>query len=75
VDVLNSRTSAAPAGDYDTLTFTGFGTWSEDPANGLHIATVHISTSPAHPFVSVLIDGGRTTNVETRPPNRDITLP
>ena len=75
VDFLNSRTSSAPAGDFDTFTFTGFGTWSEDPANGLHIATVHISTSPSHPFVSVLIDGGVTTNVETRPPNRDITLP
>ncbi len=75
VDFLNSRTSSAPAGDYDTFTFTGFGTWSGDPANGLHIATVHISTSPSHPFVSVLIDGGATTNVETRPPNRDLTLP
>lgn len=75
LDFLNSRTSAAPAGDYDTLTFTGLGTWSEDPAGGIHVATVHISTSPSHPFVSVLVDGGVTTNVETRPPNRDTTLP
>ncbi len=75
MDFLNSRASAAAAGDYDTFTFTGFGTWSEDPSDGVHIATVHISTSPSHPYVSVLIDGGVATNVETRPPNRDITLP
>jgi len=70
VDFLNSATSEAPADDYDTFTFTGLGTWSEDPANGSHVATVHICTSPTHPFVSVLIDGGESTNVETRPPVR-----
>jgi len=75
VDFLNSATSAAADGDYDTFTFTGFGTWSDDPANGIHIATVHISTSPTHPFVSVLIDGGVATNVETRPTNRELTHP
>ena len=75
VDFLNSAASSAADGDYDTFTFTGFGTWSGDPANGLHSATVHISTSPTHPFVSVLIDGGEATNVETRPPNRELTHP
>jgi hypothetical protein len=74
VDVLNSRTSAAAEGDYDTMTFSGFGTWSEDPG-GLHVVTVHVSTSPAHPYVSILIDGGATRNLNTRPPNRDLTLP
>ena len=75
VDFLNSATSAAAEGDYDTFTFTGFGTWSDDPSNGIHIATVHISTSPTHPFVSVLIDGGVASNVETRPPDRQLTHP
>jgi hypothetical protein len=75
VDFLNSRTSTAPQGDYDTMIFTGFGTWSEDPSNGLHVATVHISMDVGHPFISILVDGGPTSNVNTRPPNRDLTLP
>ena len=75
VDFINSRTSTAVPGDYDTIIFSGFGTWSEDPTNGLHIATVHISTSPTHPYVSILVDGGATSNLNTRPVNRDLTLP
>ena len=77
VDFLNSATSSAAEGDYDTFTFTGLGTWSEDPdpTNTTHVATVHVSTSPTHPFVSVIIDGGPATNVQTRPPDRELTHP
>jgi hypothetical protein len=75
VEFLNSRFSTAPAGDYDTIFFSGFGEWSEDPANGLHVATVQISTAPDRQYVSILIDGGITSHVNTRPPDRDSTLP
>ena len=74
VDFLNSRQSTAAPGDFDTMTFTGFGTWSEDPSSGVHTATVHVSQAPGRPYISVLIDGGATRNLNTRPPNRDITL-
>jgi hypothetical protein len=75
VDFINSCTSTAVSGDYDTILFSGFGSWSEDPGGGLHIATVHISTSPTHPYVSILIDGGATANLNTRPLVRDTTVP
>ncbi len=75
VDMLNSRGSVAPPGEFDTLSFTGLGTWSEDAAGGLHTAAVQVSTSPGHPYVTILIDGGYTRNLNTRPPNRDIILP
>jgi hypothetical protein len=75
VDALNSRASVAPTGDFDTLTFTGLGTWSEDPAGGLHTVTVQVSTSPTHPYLTILVDGGYTRNLNTRPPDRDLTLP
>lgn len=75
VDFLNSRTSTAAAGDYDTIVFSGFGTWSEDRTNEPHVVTVHISTSPTHPYVGILVDGGATANLNTRPLDRDTTLP
>ena len=74
VDFLNSRQSTAAPGDFDTMTFTGFGTWSADPSGGVHTATVHISQASGRPYVSILIDAGATRNLNTRPPNRDITL-
>lgn len=75
VDFLHSRSSSAAAGDFDTMTFSGFGTWSEAPASDVHVATVHVSTSLSHPYLSILIDGGATRNLNTRPQNRDVTLP
>ncbi|MEO7651700.1 MAG: hypothetical protein ABIZ80_14640, partial [Bryobacteraceae bacterium] len=66
---FNSLTSTQPRGNYDTVTFTGFGSWSKDKdINGLHIATVQISTSPTAPYVTILIDGGGVSNVNTKPP-------
>ena len=75
VDVLNSRNSTAPLGHFDTLSFAGLGTWSEDPQGGLHTVAAQVCTSPTHPYVTVLVDGGYTRNLNTRPPNRDLTLP
>jgi hypothetical protein len=51
----------------DTVTFTGFGTWSIGTYRSLHQATVQVSTTPGAPYVSILIDGGRVSNVNTRP--------
>lgn len=49
----------------DTVAFTAYGTWSLDREPSLHVATVQLSTSPAAPYVSILIDGGRTSNVNS----------
>ncbi|MBI3941333.1 MAG: hypothetical protein HY315_10915, partial [Acidobacteria bacterium] len=70
VACINSRTSRQPAGSYDTLTFSGFGTWSRDSEP--HIATVQISIAPDAPYVSILIDGGQVSNVNTKPPENPV---
>jgi hypothetical protein len=75
VGFLNSKTSCRKAGDYDTVTFSGFGSWSADPAQGLHVAAVQVSTSERFPYVSILIDGGRTSNVNTKPVEVADTMP
>ena len=75
VGCLNSRTSSAAPGDYDTITFSGYGTWSKDPSGAPHVASVQVSTSARFPYVSILIDGGATSNVNTRPANVADTLP
>jgi len=66
VTCINSLTSLQTAGSYDTLTFTGFGTWSKD--SNPHVANVQISTAPDAPYVTILIDAGQVSNVNTKPP-------
>lgn len=65
VSCTNSPGSTLPPGLYDTVAFTGFGTWSKD--DDRHVATVQISTAPHAPYVSILIDGGQVSNVNTKP--------
>ena len=43
--------------------------------SSLHMATVQISTSPEHPYVSILIDGGKVSNVNTKPPTAVLPFP
>lgn len=66
----NSRTSTVPLGDFDTITFSGFGSWSKD--SDLHLATVQISTSPVVPYVGIQIDGGFLSNVNTKPAEKPV---
>ena len=62
---FNSLTSRQPAGSYDTVTFTGYGTWSKD--DDRHLATVQISVAPDAPYVAIQIDGN-LSNVNLKPP-------
>ena len=62
---LNS--SVPTSGDGDTIAFSGYGTWSKDASPALHVVSVQVSTAPAAPYVSILVDGGATSNVNTRP--------
>ena len=66
---INSLTSRQPAGNYDTVTFTGYGTWSKD--SDRHLATVQISVALDAPYVSILIDGN-LSNVNTKPSDTPI---
>ncbi|MBI3895866.1 MAG: hypothetical protein HY313_08020 [Acidobacteria bacterium] len=65
VSCTNSRNSRAAPGDYDTVTFTGFGTWSKDSQP--HAASVQFSVAPDSPYVYIMIDAGFTSQANTKP--------
>jgi hypothetical protein len=68
-----SRGSHARAGEPDTITFGGFGRWSKDSA--LHQVSVHISTVDDARYIGILVDGGETSNVNTKPADIAVTMP
>lgn len=73
VSATNSRASKAADGEADTITFGGFGTWSKD--DDLHQVSVHISTAEDQPYVGIQVDGGTTSNVNTKPTELEDTIP
>jgi hypothetical protein len=77
VSFSNAHRNCGPD-ECDVITFTGIGLWSQDTQRP-HLATVQISTAPDLPYVSILIDGGLVSNVNTKPatavlPFREVTL-
>jgi hypothetical protein len=60
-------------GQPEIVSFTAMGRWSADEAR--HVATVQISTAPDRPYVSILVDGGQTSNVNTRPARAVVPQP
>ena len=66
----NSSSSTAAPGDYDIITFSGTGLWSNDPDKlDPHVASVHVyPNAPQGPYFSVLIDGGYWSNADLKPP-------
>ncbi|NDJ10756.1 MAG: hypothetical protein EBY17_06130 [Acidobacteriia bacterium] len=66
VSCINSLTSKLGAGNYDTINFTGFGSWSKDADDGLHVVTVQVSTAADAPYISISVDGGVSV-VNTKP--------
>jgi hypothetical protein len=67
VHFSNTRTARPRRGDFDTVTFAGFGVWSKDGIEALRAATVQISTAAAAPYVGIQIEGGAVSNVNTKP--------
>jgi len=68
-----SRESAAADGEIDAVTFGGFGRWSLD--SELHQVSVHISVADGARYVGIQIDGGITSNVNTKPADIRVTMP
>lgn len=66
VSFMNSSHPAREAMP-QVVSFTGLGFWSKDTQPQPHIATVQISTAPELSYVSILIDGGMVSNVNTKP--------
>jgi hypothetical protein len=66
VSCINSLKSQRSVGDYDVISFTGYGSWSED--SDPHTANVQVSVTPGEEYVSIQIDGGLISAVHTKPP-------
>jgi hypothetical protein len=75
VGFSHSGGSGRQSGEYDTVTFTGFGVWSKDGSHTVQQATVQISTSPQRPYVGIQIDAGNVSNVNTKPTNIKDAMP
>ena len=72
VSFSNSSGAARP-GECEVVTFTGSGTWNQDTSSP-HLATVQISTAPDLAYVTIQIDGGDASNVNTKPPKAILPL-
>lgn len=80
ISATNSPHSKKGGGRADTITFSGFGTWSRNGDGGAnaeeaHQVAVHISTSEEDPYVGILVDGGKTSNVNTKPADIEDSIP
>ncbi|HSL84835.1 MAG TPA: hypothetical protein VLF66_18820, partial [Thermoanaerobaculia bacterium] len=79
VSATHSPRSEARPEEPDTITFGGFGSWSGNGAGdgdaGPHQVSVHISTAADSPYVAILVDGGTTSNVNTKPEDIRTTIP
>jgi hypothetical protein len=76
VHFANASLGRAGAGEYDVVTFAGYGVWS---MNGLDFpetpVTVQISTARSAPYVGIQVNGGATSNVNTKPVNQQEVRP
>ncbi len=83
ISATNSPHSTKGGGKTDTITFGGFGAWSpsgnaggdSEEGNATHQVSVHISTSEVDPYVGILVDGGKTSSVNTKPPEIEESIP
>jgi hypothetical protein len=75
VGFSNSSEARRGSGDYDTVTFAGFGIWSKDGHETVQTVAAQFSTSAQRPYVGIQIDSGIVSNVNTKPPNIKDALP
>lgn len=81
ISSTNSPHSTAAPGSADTITFSGFGTWSSNgnpetpPQDDQHQVAVQISTSKKDPYIGIMVDSGKTSNVNTKPPDLADSIP
>ncbi|HEX7183452.1 MAG TPA: hypothetical protein VF756_16585 [Thermoanaerobaculia bacterium] len=74
VHFANAPLSRAKTGDYDVVTFAGYGIWSKNGDFPLPV-TVQISTARNAHYVGIQVNGGATSNVNTKPPNLQDVVP
>ncbi len=69
-----SRVRIAHGRDVDVVTFSGFGMWSKDPTGRAHQVSAQIAVG-AEEYVSIQIDGGLVSNVNTKPAEEAAAMP
>lgn len=74
VSWLGRSRMTTPSGESDVFTFAGFGRWSKDPTARAHQVSVQIAVG-AEEYVSIQIDSGLVSNVNTRPVEEVAALP
>lgn len=67
VSFTNSRETKPKDGAFDTVSFSGYGTWEKAGQKSLQMVSAQISTSRKTPYVSIQINGGFVSNVNTKP--------
>ena len=76
VSFTNSRESQLEPGDYDTVTFAGFGCWDKNDVQNEGVsATVQVSTAAEASYVSIQIGAAVVSNVNTKPEDIDEVRP
>lgn len=63
------------SGKPDTVTFSGYGTWSRDGGRTPHPVTVQIAHPPGPSYVSIQVGAAQISNVNTKPVNEKDALP
>ena len=81
ISATNSPRSTAGPGKADTITFSGFGSWTvggkskKNSSTDGHQVAVHISTSEADAYVGIMVDAGLTSNANTKPSKIEDSIP
>ncbi len=75
VSFTNSRQSTLKEGNYDTVSFSGYGIWEKAGQESIQLVTAQISTSRKTPYVSIQINGGFVSNVNTKPTDEEKARP
>ena len=60
VTCLNQRGTSPAAGTFNSIVFSGLGSWSKDEDR--HLASVQVNDDG---FVSILVDGGQLSNANS----------
>lgn len=75
VDFCDSGTSPERVGNFDTVTFSGFGVWMKDGVETLQQVAAQFSASAEKPYVAIQVASGDISNVNTKPRNEQVTFP
>jgi len=71
----NSRLAKQETGEFDTVTFTGFGVWKKNGVETIQQAAVQITTAAEARYVGIQISNGEVSNVNTKPQTEETALP